>query len=262
MVANWSFGSNQKFLCYRGVDQQLLWENTIPTENTYHGAAVADLDKDGLMELAFGCYDGNLYVLEAESGNLHWSYKLPGSIYIACPASIGDLDNDGEYEITFFDYNNVVVVSHTGTLKWSNALPELGQSFRASAISDINNDGTLDVVFGSDNGRLYAFSGNSGSEVWNLNLREHYGASNFGLDHGPVIADLNGNGILDVFIAGGYGVTPPTSANYGRVYSVSTGSPGGPDWTMFRRDYLRNARVDLPPPTGISNNITALAPQS
>lgn len=262
VIANWSFGNNQKFLCYRGVDQQLLWENSIPTDNTYHGAAVADLDNEGLMELAFGCFDGNLYVLEAESGNLNWSYKHPGSIYIASPASIADLDNDGEYEITFFDYDNVVVVSHTGILEWSVKLPNIGQSFRASAISDINNDGTLDVVFGSDNGRLYALTGSSGTELWNLNLRDHYGASNFKLDHGPVIADFDGDSILDVFIAGGHGITPPTSANYGRVYSISTGSIGGPDWTMFRRDYLRHARVDLPPPTGISNTTTALAPQS
>ncbi|MGH1364064.1 MAG: FG-GAP-like repeat-containing protein [Calditrichia bacterium] len=263
VVANWSFGNSNKYLCYRGVDQQLLWENSIPTENTYHGASVADLDKDGTMELAFGCYDGSLYVLEAESGNLHWSYKLPNSVYIPGPTSIADLDNDGEYEITYMDFNNLAVVSHTGVLQWSYSLPEIGQSFRASAISDVNNDGTLDLVLGSDNGRLYAFNGSSATELWSVNLREHYGASNFMLDHGPVIADFDGDDILDVFIAGGYGVTPPTTANYGRVYAISTGSIGGPEWPMFRKDKVRSGRVDIAPPTGLeSRTTTALAPQS
>ncbi len=50
-------------------------------------------------------------------------------------------------------------------------------------------------------------------------------------------------GIIDIFVVGGHAEYPDIYNNYGRAYTISTGSVGGPDWSMFRRDEIRSACV-------------------
>ena len=245
VVGNWSFGTNHKIFCYRADNQELLWDSDLPNEPMYHGTSFADIDSDGFIELVIGSYDGSIYVLNAEDGSEHWTFSFPNAVYTAAATSIADLNNDDYYEIVFFDFNMVGVLSHTGTLLWDYTIPSLGQSFRGAAISDINNDEILDVVFGASNGSLYALSGNNGSLIWSLDLAAHYGNPNFEIDHGPVIADFNNDGLLDVFVVGGHTEFPDFSGNYGRAYAITTNSLGGPDWLMFRRDSTRSGTVPI-----------------
>jgi len=65
----------------------------------------------------------------------------------------------------------------------------------------------------------------------------------FDVQHGPLIADFNNDGLLDVFSAGGHAGYPDIENNYGAAYMVSWGEGNGPDWKMFRRDYFRTACI-------------------
>ncbi len=243
VVANWSFGTNHKIFAFRGDDHSLLWDSDLPEDVMYHGAAVADIDEDNKPELAIGSYDGILRVLNAEDGSLLWDFSFPSPTYIGAPVSIADLNLDEHLEIVFVDWYKLGVLSKNGSLLWDYSIPEYGTSFRGAALSDVNNDGFPDVVIGTSTGSVTALSGNDGSVLWNVDLLAHYGGNEFEIDHGPVIADFDDDGLLDAFVVGGHAEYPNIQNNFGRAYALSLESSGGPDWPMFRRDEIRSACV-------------------
>ncbi len=229
VVAQWA--GNNRVYALRGNNGSTLWYSDLPNDDMYHGGSFADIDEDGKPEIAIGCYDNNLYVLNGEDGSLRWQYTAP--YYIGAPTSMADLNNDDHLEIVIASYNIIRALSHTGSMLWSYTAG--GGSFRGSAIADIDGNGILDVAFGADDGILRVLRGDSGQVVWTYNLQAHYGRT-FEMDHAPVIADFNNDGKLDIFIIGGYGTSSPPSSNHGRAYALSAGNGTGPGWPMFRHD--------------------------
>lgn len=253
IVASWNFADENKIYRFNAEDGDQVWECDLPTDYIYHGAAVADLDGDGLDELAIGTYDGVLLVLNAEDGSLLWEFSLPEPIYIGSPTTIADFNGDGSYEIAFFDSYRVGVLSAQGDLLWSVNLPNGAQSFRGAAATDLDGDGSLDLAFGGTDGAFYGLNGGDGSEIFRIDLESHFGKE-FEIDHAPIIADFDGDGLRDAFVVGGKTNYPDIENNYGRAYFIDLDSPGGPDWLMFRRDSSRKATVPLADPGSVSDN--------
>ena len=229
VVAQWQ--GDCRIYALRGNDGSVLWFSDAPEDWMYHGPSFADIDEDGLPELTIGCYDGDVYCLNAEDGSLHWEYS--NVLYCGAPTSIADLNNDGHLETVFVTYMTVKVLSYRGNLLWSYGAG--GSVFRGCAISDMNGNGILDLVFGADNGQIRVVQGNDGSLVWSYDLEGHYGRT-YNIDHAPVIADFDEDGTLDVFIIGGYGSSSTPTNNHGRGYMITDFTGTGPNWTMFRHD--------------------------
>lgn len=234
VVAQWS--GDYRIYALKGDDASVLWFSDQPQDHMYHGGSFADIDEDGKPEIAIGCYDNHVYVVNGEDGSPLWDYYA--TYYIGAPTSIADLNNDGHLEIVFTSYNRLGVLSYTGSLLWSYTTG--GSIFRGVAITDIDDDGILDVVFGSDDGILRVLQGNDGSEIWTYDLEAHYGQT-YEMDHAPVIADFDNDGKLDVFIIGGYGTSSPPTDNHGRAYAIAAGEGTGPGWPMFRHDLRHSA---------------------
>jgi outer membrane protein assembly factor BamB len=246
VVAQWQ--GDCRVYALRGLDGSEVWHSDVPGDWMYHGPSFGDIDGDGLPELAVGCYDGFVYVLNAEDGSLCWSYGAP--FYVGAPTCLADLNGDGCLEVVFAAYDRVGVLSHAGSLVWSVTVG--GGVFRGVAVGDVDGDGVLDLVFGCDDGVLRAVRGDTGGLVWSVDLGADYGAA-FPMDHAPVLADLNGDGLLEVFVVGGVGEYPPTN-NYGRAYAVTGGGGGGVGWPMFHHDLVHSGRFgggeNLPPVVG------------
>jgi len=234
VVAQWN-GDHRIYALY-GENGSTKWYSSQPTDWMYHGGSFADIDEDGKDEIAIGCYDNHVYVINSEDGSSVWNYLAAS--YVGAPTSIADLNNDNHLEIVFVSYNIIGVLSHTGSLLWS--YPVGGNIFRGAAIADINGDGTLDVAFGAEDGKVRVLSGDTGQVIWTIDLQAHYGMV-FNIDHAPVIADFNNDGKLDLFIVGGYGISSPETNNHGRAYMLSAGDGGNPGWSMFRHDLRHSA---------------------
>lgn len=238
VVAQWA--GDDRVYALHGSDGSDLWYSDVPSDYMYHGPSFGDIDGDGRPELAIGCYDNHVYVLNGEDGSLCWSYLASG--YVGAPTCLGDLNNDGFLEVVFAAYNVVGALSHTGSLLWSVSTG--GDVFRGAAIADVDGNGVLDVAFGSYDGILRVVRGDTGGVVWTYNLQAHYGQT-FEMDHAPVLVDLNGDGMLDVFVVGGYGVSDHPENNHGRAYALSAGVGTGAGWPMFHHDLVHSGRFSV-----------------
>lgn len=241
VVAQWA--GDCRVYALRGDSGSVLWYSEEPNDYMYHGGSFSDLDEDGKPEIAIGCYDNHLYVLNGEDGSLEWNYPAP--YYIGAPTSIADLNNDDHLEIVFASWIRIGALSHTGTVLWSYSAG--GGNFRGAAIADVDSSGVLDVAFGADDGVLRVLTGDSGRVVWTYNLQAHYGRT-FEMDHAPVIADFDGDGKLDIFMIGGYVNSSEPDLNHGRAYALTAGSGVGPGWPMFRHDLKHSGSFDGYPP--------------
>jgi hypothetical protein len=127
-----------------------------------------------------------------------WVFQTNGSI-IASPA-VGDVDGDGLNEVVCGSKDSLLYClnGQTGALKWSY---HTGAMITSSAgLADFDNNGKLEVVVGSQDSSVYFIKGdlnNDGiinpSEVTSF----HTGGA---VMSSPAIADVDGNGTLDVII--------------------------------------------------------------
>lgn len=132
--------------------------------------AVADLDGDGLLEVAAGT-----------------------GLYYCCNAT----DKNGALGRYFSVWN------HDGSLLWRTALP--GQVEGAPAIGDVTGDAGLEVIFGATDGKLYALDGKTGAIRWSTTVRDTFNNS-LPITGSPVLGDYTGDGRDDVFLAFGWDV--------------------------------------------------------
>lgn len=240
VVGTWAFDKTDSLYAFNGKTLERLWAMPVH-EWMYHGTAIADFENDGIPELLIGSYNDTLYCIDGKNGALKWKYA--GSSAIAAPVVVADIDNDGACEVIFTSWINISVLDGKGNLKWEANIPGFSYSFRGPVVADINGDDHLDIIMGSYGGRLVAFDGKDGTVLYDIDLAAHYGNSVFQLNHAPVVADFDNDGVLDAFVVGGYGNSEAIETGYGRAYAVSMGIGKGPDWLMFQRDPRRQSSL-------------------
>ncbi|MBI1268609.1 MAG: PQQ-binding-like beta-propeller repeat protein [Cryomorphaceae bacterium] len=233
---------------YDYMTADVLWTNytddTSSSFNAYHGGAVADIDGNGDLEYVIGSNNGFVRALNVADGSVLWSKAIPKSCMGAL--SIADLDGDGDLEIVVTNNDWVtlderiwVLDGATGNTEWS--YPTTFSSFRGCAIADINGNGILDLVAGYFMGDVIAVEPYTGL-IWETNLLSQFpaGLPYLLVDHGPLVADFDKNGTMDVFIVAGYGTYTPDLQNTGKAFMLEAGIGQCPEWLMFRQDEYRS----------------------
>uniref|UniRef100_A0A7S0RKX6 DEX1 C-terminal domain-containing protein n=1 Tax=Chlamydomonas leiostraca TaxID=1034604 RepID=A0A7S0RKX6_9CHLO len=137
----------------------------------YASPTLADIDRNGLLEIVVGTSMGFLYVLEPLRGD-----PLPGWPIqmgeIQGQALVMDLNNDGKVEIFAADTRgNIACFAANGEELWSRHVRSLVA--QGATAGDINNDGELEIVFGTSSGHIYAVSGSTGLDAKNFPFRTH-----------------------------------------------------------------------------------------
>lgn len=244
IVATWAFDKALNHIyALKGTDQELIWNKSI-NNYVYHGTTIGDLDNDGKNELYFGSYNDTLYCINAIDGSTKWTY-YEGQYFTPYAAPvIADVDDDGKCEIIENMWYKTVVLNSEGIPKWKYIDEDYSYSFRGVAVADITNDNYPDIVFATDAGTIYGLSGLDGKRIFRKNLRNDYGNELYSFDNAPLIADFNKDGLMDVFIVGGWGTTDDSN-NFGRAYMLSIGKGNGPNWLMFQHDALRQNNTCL-----------------
>jgi outer membrane protein assembly factor BamB len=240
---------NQSGLYVRAYDYQTgdtLWQNMIQDTsvyNAYHGGVVADVDGDGTLEYIIGSHNGMIRALNCEDGTEQWRKMMPISNMGAL--SLADLDADGSLELISVNNDWVslderlwILDAATGNTKWS--YPTGFSSFRGCAIGDINGNDTLDLVAGFFMGKVMAIEPFTGL-IWEFQTGNYLpsGLPYWDADHGPLLADFDKNGSMDVFIMSGYGTYIPDSQNVGKAFMLEAGIGKCPEWLMFRQNVHR-----------------------
>ncbi|MCL4869538.1 MAG: VCBS repeat-containing protein [Anaerolineae bacterium] len=159
-----------------------LSQNYSVIENSVTNAVVVDLDNDGLKEILYSSYDGQVHAYwldKTEHGN--WPYKVPGSgIRFASEPVVLDWDNDGYAEVIFTSWpekrDNLVgqlhVLDYLGNpLHVINLPPPFSGNWNgglgAPTIANIDGDADLELVIGTSHSGVVAFDlpGSAGARV-------------------------------------------------------------------------------------------------
>ncbi len=230
LESSYNYFNDGNLRAISGDDGRELWSVTNPAYSTSPQAelAVGDIDNDGKPEI-IAIHDSFRVIAFEHDGTFKWLGPSVASPRTGGP-TIADLDADGIPEII----SGSIVLTNTGTIKWIGAGTGGHDFFDFSTVVDLDLDGSPEVIDGSTayraNGSIYWDIGSSGrySAVGNFDqdqypevvivgagivyLLEHNGQIKWGpvtipgagSDGGPpTIADVDGDGRLDIGIAGG-----------------------------------------------------------
>lgn len=223
---------------YRG-NGTLIWRYDTGDAAIMGKPAIGDINQDGFNEVVVGI--GSTYtpgspggvVALSHTGGLLWRYVsgdfngdgVPDGVF-SSPA-LADVTGDGYLEVIYGGYDAYVrVLRHNGTVLWSYFNRDTIWS--SPAVADLNGDGQIDLVTGSDShyeapfgtvdgGCLIAFNAVNGSKLpgFPIHLNEVIWSS-------PTLADLDGDGWLDIIVGTGNCWTVPACAvPYGNTHPVT-----------------------------------------
>jgi len=235
-----------------GKDGSRLWRVPL-TASVYHGPALG-LDKaTGKRLLTFGCYDGHVRQVDAATGTVLWDQPTADP-YIMAPCVLADTDRNGTEEIMWtsshfggFHLTGKSLFTQTST---NNPYETIN---RGVSVADLNGDARPECALLTSLGRFRVVSEGrvlhefDGSHLCGTNAPASDGA------HGPVLADFNGDGLLDAFFVvsggGAMGADGKRLEKYGAAVCL-TGFTGKADhingWYMFRHDSENSGNAATP----------------
>ncbi len=163
--------------------------------------AIGDVDGNGLVELVAPGVNGRLYVYRGDgqdAGNgtpILWSSDAVGP---AAEPALADLDGDGDAEIILSGKNGTFAFHHDGQIAWSN--PDVVSYFAAEefgwggpSIGNLDLDPEPEIVIASREDALYVLD-HLGNVLYSDSLPGRFSTV-------PVLADITGDGVLDIVVA-------------------------------------------------------------
>ena len=225
-----------------------LWEHRV--DDIVRGApSVGDIDGDARPDIVFG---GGDFWGGADSVKV-WALELDGRVKPGWPQTtdgvtnasptLADLDGDGRLDVAIGTFDSRHGRGSGGSVwAWNGSGGRLAGFPRPSgggvvlaqlATADLDGDGGQDLVVPTG-GAAFAYSGKTGARLFSL--AEGTGT---GFQSTPLIADVDGNGLLDIVLAGFRG-SGGVVLRYELGAQASAGRLG---WPQLRRDSRRTGTI-------------------
>ena len=203
-VYSFAADGSQRFR-YQGSDQDC------GSQAVHSTPAIGDVNRDGVPDVTVGMLGLTMPSL-SQSGavNPGWPYYTDDTVF-SSPA-LADVNGDGQTDVVVggdsspggpIDFRGGLVraIDGSGSTIWEFRVNEMVRS--SPSIGDIDGDGKPEIVFGT--GDYWARNGGSSdsTKVYALNMN---GSLKWVRDTGgytlasPTLADVNGDGVLDVAI--------------------------------------------------------------
>lgn len=163
------------------------------------GAAVNDLDADGLADIVVCTWGEKIHVINVD-GSIKQGFPFISNKRFNTPATLVDLDLDGKMEIVAGNDNGLLhVLKYDGTEMF---LFDTGDDIRGGiSVSDLNDDGSLELLFSGYDDLLHAWNPIDGVELagWPVDLGDNSLTE-------PITVDLDNDGDLEVIAANKNGI--------------------------------------------------------
>lgn len=180
------------------------WPQSFDGNWMINSPAMGDLDGDGIMEIVAGervsASVGHVHAMKMDGTPLNSNWPVTITSTPAFTPSIGDINNDGVMDV-------VIAGSSTGMYVFSADDGELlpgfpvdaagvGYSYQSPQLADLNGDGNLEIIGSNhgDNPAMYVMkSDGTYMDGWPYALPSW--------TYSPAtVADVDGDGILDIFM--------------------------------------------------------------
>lgn len=196
------------------------WSPLRFTMDSDSSPALADLNRDGRVEIIFGDDEGFLHALTLDGRELEGFPVFAESLIEASPA-VADLDGDGWLDIAVGSWDGRMYIwDHRGELLPGWPVRVGDQIVSSAALVDMDGDDRLDIVVGSRDNHLYGWTVEAESlPGFPYDLGHHVSSS-------PWVGDLDGDGRADIVVG----------ANNGIHLIRNVGPLGRASWPMFHRD--------------------------
>lgn len=176
------------------LDGNRLWTYPL-TPPVTAPVAVADLDGDGEEDIVAGDSIGTLVALCAD-GSLLWEASVPDRVMADSSPAIADLDADGRPEVLVGDAGGTLsCFDHSGKLRWQ--FTGDGSRMGPALVADIYDAPGMESIVTSHDSHVYALTAR-GEWLWDL-----YFPDDLFPNSTPILADVDGNAIPELYIGGG-----------------------------------------------------------
>jgi WD40 repeat protein len=208
------------------------WPKTLGGGYHWASPVIEDLDRDGSLDIVVASgHPGKIYAWHRDGREIADGDQNPttngvlyatGTYFLYSSPAVGDLDGDLYPEIVVGTQSadgKVVAVKRTGQMLAGWPRPTGGQVTASPALADLDGDGRYEVIVASECDSVFIWRGNGTRYPgWPQPAVVN---STYGHTSSPVIADLDGNGQLDILFA----------ANDGRVHAWNRQGQRLAGWT-------------------------------
>ena len=157
-----------------------------------NGAAVTDMDLDGLGDIIVVTLDGVLYAIQ-DDGSIRPGFPIFLPSNVNTPVTLANMDEDINIEIIVgLEEGGIHILNNDGSLM-TNYEIEGASVDGGLSVADLDQDGSMEVVFNTDDHYLHVWEPESNSEIdgWPVHIGEISVTE-------PIIKDLNNDLNLEI----------------------------------------------------------------